>query len=53
MHAVEVFTAYMTNIFEMNKKFERVILIDKPSYAVNNKKSAKPTVLFFRRSAQK
>lgn len=53
MHAVEVFTAYMTNIFEMNKKFERVILIDKPSYAVNNKKSPKPTVLFFRRSAQK
>lgn len=54
MHAVEVFTAYMANIFEMNKKFQNVVLIDKHTYPINNKNNkSEPIILFFRTSVKK
>ena len=53
-HAVEVFTGFLTNIFEMNKKFKNVILIDDFVFEIPNKKdNHEPTVLFFRKSASK
>ena len=54
MHTVEVFTALLLNIFEMNRKFKKVIYIDEPTYTIKNKKIGKePTILFFRTSAKK
>lgn len=54
IHTVEVFTAFLLNIFKMNRKFKNVICINKPTYTIKNKKASKePTILFFRTSAKK